>query len=170
MLTLQGITRLLLTKIPFYKDVVVMSFCCDHCGFQNNEIQSGAPVAEKGIRYVLKVETQQDLNRQVVKSDYASVKIVEVDFEIPSKSQSGEITTVEGIISRAVTGLEQDQETRRIEHPDVAAQIDAFIEKLNGLKALSQPFTLVHTLNIYLHNVCDTFSSDFRRYIRKFIY
>lgn len=85
----QGTTRLLLTRIPFYKDVVVMSFSCDHCGFNNNEIQSGAPIADKGIRYVLKVETQPDLNRQVVKSDFANVKIPEVDFEIPAKSQSG---------------------------------------------------------------------------------
>lgn len=139
-----------------------MSFACDHCGFENNEIQSGAPIADKGIRFTLLVETQQDLNRQVVKSDYSNIKIPEVDFEIPAKSQSGgkqsaklftmfvlrsrivEITTVEGIISRAVTGLEQDQEKRRSEHPEVAAQIDSFIEKLNGLKELSRPFTLVY--------------------------
>lgn len=85
----QGKTRLLLTKIPFYKDVVVISFTCEQCGYQNNEIQSGAPVAELGVRYILTVETLDDLNRQVVKSDYASIKIPMVDFEIPSKSQSG---------------------------------------------------------------------------------
>lgn len=139
----QGVTRLLLTKIPFYKDVIVMSFSCDHCNFQNNEIQSGAQIAEKGVRYLLKVETPRDLNRQVVKSDYASVKIVEVDFEIPPKSQNGEITTVEGIITRAINGLEQDQETRRKEHSDVAAQIDEFIKKLNLLKEFQEPFTLI---------------------------
>lgn len=66
-----------------------MSFSCDHCGFENNEIQSGAPVADKGIRYVLTVETPQDLNRQVIKSDYTNIKIPEVDFEIPAKSQTG---------------------------------------------------------------------------------
>lgn len=86
---LQGVTRLLLTKIPFYKDVVIMSFSCEHCGYQNNEIQSGGPVAEKGIRFVLNVDELKDLNRQVVKSDYASVRIPELDFEIPAKSQKG---------------------------------------------------------------------------------
>lgn len=66
-----------------------MSFYCEHCGYQNNEIQSGAPVADKGVRIVLNVKSERDLNRQVVKSDHTSVKIVEVDFEIPPKSQKG---------------------------------------------------------------------------------
>lgn len=37
----------------------------------------------------LKVETPEDLNRQVVKTDYTSVKIPELDFEIPAQSQAG---------------------------------------------------------------------------------
>lgn len=78
-----------MTKIPFYKEVVLFSFSCEECGYQNNEIQSGGPIAEKGIRYILKVNEDLDLNRKVVKSDYTSVKIVELDFEIPAKSQKG---------------------------------------------------------------------------------
>lgn len=66
-----------------------MSFACNECGYKNNEIQSGGEIAEKGIRITLKAESQADLNRQLVKSDYASVKIVELDFEIPPKSQKG---------------------------------------------------------------------------------
>lgn len=66
-----------------------MSFTCEECGYQNNELQSGAPIAEKGIRMHLTVEDVVDLNRQVVKSDYTSVKIPELDFEIPSGSQKG---------------------------------------------------------------------------------
>lgn len=66
-----------------------MSFSCDHCGYENNEIQSGSSVSEKGIQITLIVKTERDLNRQVVKSDYANIKIVEIDFEIPSQSQKG---------------------------------------------------------------------------------
>lgn len=66
-----------------------MSFTCDQCGYQNNEIQSGAPISDKGVRIVLEVKSERDLNRQVVKSDYTSIKLVETDFEIPSKSQKG---------------------------------------------------------------------------------
>lgn len=66
-----------------------MSFSCEFCGCQNNEIQSGAPVSEKGVRIMLNVQSETDLNRQVVKSDYSSIKIEEIEFEIPAKSQKG---------------------------------------------------------------------------------
>lgn len=66
-----------------------MSFTCDHCGYQNNEIQSASIVPEEGVKVTLTVLTKDDLNRQLVKSDYTSIKIPEVNFEIPSKSQKG---------------------------------------------------------------------------------
>ncbi|KYM79810.1 Zinc finger protein ZPR1 [Atta colombica] len=138
-----GITRLLLTKIPHYKDVVLMSFECEHCGYRNNEIQSGGKITEKGIKITLQVVTSQDLNRQIVKSDYTSIHIPHLDFEIPSQSQKGEITTVEGIIDRSIRALEQDQPRRREEFPDTAVEIDLFISKLHALKILDEPFTII---------------------------
>ncbi|VDO49579.1 unnamed protein product [Onchocerca flexuosa] len=36
-----GITRILCTRIPFYRQIIVMSFSCAHCGYSNNELQSG---------------------------------------------------------------------------------------------------------------------------------
>ncbi|XP_065364733.1 zinc finger protein ZPR1 [Calliphora vicina] len=138
-----GVTRLLLTKIPFFKEVVIMSFKCEFCGYENNEIQSASEVQRKGVSIILEVRDSKDLNRRVVRSDYTLVKIPEVELEIPSQSQKGEITTVEGIIDRTVRGLNQDQDKRRIEHPEEAASIDAYIERLNNLKELKTPFTLI---------------------------
>ena len=40
----QGMTRLLLTSIPFFREIIVMSFCCEHCGWQNNEVQSAGTI------------------------------------------------------------------------------------------------------------------------------
>lgn len=37
-----GETRIMVMKLPFFKDIIVMSFHCDKCGFRNNEIQSNA--------------------------------------------------------------------------------------------------------------------------------
>lgn len=138
-----GVTRLLLTKIPFYKEVVLMSFNCEHCGYQNNEIQSAGEIQPKGCKYTVNIKNSEDLNRRVVKSDYASVKIPEQDLEIEAQSQKGEITTVEGIIDRAITGLSQDQERRKVDHPEVAANIDSYIQKLTNLKDNFQEFTLI---------------------------
>jgi zinc finger protein len=120
-----------------------MSFTCDHCGFQNNEIQSGSEIKEKAIRFKIVVEDAKDLNRKVCKTDYSSIRIEELDFEIPAKSQKGEITTIEGIIDRIITGLSQDQEKRRLEHPEAAEQLDQFVKKLENLKTLEKPFTII---------------------------
>ncbi|XP_055306046.1 zinc finger protein ZPR1 [Sitodiplosis mosellana] len=138
-----GTTRMLLTKIPFYKETIIVSFSCEHCGYENNEIQPAAEIEPNGCQITLKVKTVKDLNRRVVKSDRTSVRFVELDFEIPSQSQKGEVTTIESIINRSIAGLEQDQPVRRVQHPDAAAQIDAFVEKLRSLKSVDTPFTIV---------------------------
>lgn len=53
------------------------------------------------------------------------------------------MTTIEGIIDRIVTGLEQDQDRRRKENPETAEQIDQFINKLKALKDVEEPFTII---------------------------
>uniref|UniRef100_A0A1B0ANG5 Zinc finger protein ZPR1 n=1 Tax=Glossina palpalis gambiensis TaxID=67801 RepID=A0A1B0ANG5_9MUSC len=138
-----GVTRLLLTKIPFFKEIVLMSFKCGYCGFENNEVQSASEIQKRGIRIALNVQTRTDLNRRVVRSDYTCVQIPEVELEIPAQTQKGEITTVEGIIDRTIRGLNQDQEKRKVEHSDAAAAIDAFIERLQALKEMKTSFTLI---------------------------
>ncbi|XP_030382626.1 zinc finger protein ZPR1 [Scaptodrosophila lebanonensis] len=137
-----GTTRLLPTKIPFFREVVLMSFKCDHCGATNNELQSASEIQKSGIRIELLVKSVSDLNRRVVRSDFSSLTIPEVELEIPVQSQKGEVTTVEGIIERTITGLSQDQEKRRIDHPTEAASIDAYIERLRKLKEMEVPFHL----------------------------
>jgi zinc finger protein len=137
-----GITKIMCIRIPYYKQVIVISFLCDHCGFRNNELQSGEAVQEFGTEIVLHAKTKEDLNRQVVKSEYASIEIPELDLVIPNKSQPGEITTVEGVLMRVKNGLEQDQDRRKAEHPEAAEQIDQFISKLESFASLEKPFTL----------------------------
>jgi len=137
-----GITRLLLTKIPFYKEVIVSSFHCEHCGHTNNEVQSASAVQEKGVDITLRVSTKEDLDRQVIKTDSSRVSIPELDFEIPAGSQKGVLTTIEGILDRAIQGLEQDQVVRRALDPALANQIDDFVCKLKSLKSVKSSFTL----------------------------
>ncbi|KAG2469712.1 ZPR1 protein, partial [Polypterus senegalus] len=86
---------------------------------------------------------QNDLNREVVKADSATTKIPELDFEIPAFSQKGALSTVEGLIDRAVAGLEQDQPLRKESDPEVALKIEEFIDKLKQLKDVEKPFTLI---------------------------
>ncbi|XP_030077867.1 zinc finger protein ZPR1 isoform X1 [Microcaecilia unicolor] len=138
-----GVTRLLLTKIPFFKEIVVSSFTCDSCSWTNTEIQSAGRIQDQGISYVLVVRSKQDMNREVVKTDYATTRIPELDFEIPAFTQKGALTTIEGIIDRAISGLEQDQPARKAMDQDIAAKIEAFIVKLRFLKEVASPFTFI---------------------------
>jgi C4-type Zn-finger protein len=48
---------------------------------------------------------EADLNRQLIKSDSASVLFPSLDFEIPPKTQKGEISTIEGFISTGLSSL-----------------------------------------------------------------
>lgn len=138
-----GVTRLLLTKIPFFKEIIISSFSCPHCHWTNTEIQSAGAIQEQGVCYTLRVKTKKDLDREVVKADCATTRIPELDFEIPPFTQKGALSTVEGLLDRAVAGLEQDQPVRRAADPQVAEKIDEFIQKLSKLKAVESEFTVV---------------------------
>lgn len=138
-----GTTRMLLTDIPFFRQVVVMSFECSYCNFRNNELQPANKIAEKGIRYELTVSNVKDLSRQLIKTEWAHVKIPELDFEI--KQQNSMITTVEGILQRTITGLEyslQNNEQFNNDDQQQKAMID-FIEKMRRLQNGSETFTLI---------------------------
>lgn len=109
-----GITRLLLTKIPHFKEVIIMAFECPHCGTKNNEIQSASVIAPQGQTQVLSVQNIRDLSRQVVKAESASILFKEIEFEIPPSSQKGSLSTIEGILGRSIEGLSQDQDSRMV--------------------------------------------------------
>lgn len=54
-----GLTRMLLINIPFFKEVVLMSFKCPHCGESNNDLQSAQTIGEKGIQFVIKCQSEK---------------------------------------------------------------------------------------------------------------
>ncbi|KAJ3704285.1 hypothetical protein LUZ61_007990 [Rhynchospora tenuis] len=138
-----GITRLLLTRIPHFREVVLMAFECPHCHERNNEVQFAGQLQPKGCHYRLEVPAGRPeiLNRQVVKSDSATIKIPELDFEIPPEAQRGSLSTVEGIITRALDGLQALQDERKKIDPEKAAAIDQFLEKLRSLLSGDSTFT-----------------------------
>uniref|UniRef100_A0AAY5L9Y8 Zinc finger protein ZPR1 n=1 Tax=Esox lucius TaxID=8010 RepID=A0AAY5L9Y8_ESOLU len=138
-----GLTRFLLTKIPFFKEIIVSSFSCPNCSWSNTEIQSAGRIQDQGIIYTLKVKSKQDMNREIVKVDSATTRIPELDFEIPPYTQKGSLSTIEGLLDRAVAGLKQDQPLRKVSVPEVAEKIDGFIDELNKLKDGEREFTLI---------------------------
>lgn len=55
----QGVTRLLLTRIPFFREIIVSSFTCNSCGCSNAEIQSAGRIQDQGVCYTLAVRKKQ---------------------------------------------------------------------------------------------------------------
>lgn len=89
---------------------MLMSFDCQQCGYQNNEIQNAGKIESKGIKINLRISSKTDINRQVVKSDYTSTLLPHLDFEIPSQSQKGgeklcHLSELLNSISKALHGL-----------------------------------------------------------------
>lgn len=151
-----GQTKLMLTKIPHFKSIIIMSFECPHCGFKNNEIQSGEAIQEKGHLYQLVCKTQRDLDRQVVRNSTASVSFPEWEFAAPP-SKTSTLTTVEGLISHFIEDLASDQEERREKVPGVYQAIEGLLEKLRGALNNQHEFTIVvddPSGNSYMENLC----------------
>ncbi|KID88587.1 zinc finger protein zpr1 [Metarhizium guizhouense ARSEF 977] len=128
-----GVTRLLLTAIPYFREVVIMSFSCEHCNVQNNEIQAAGTVQPKGTHYELRLTSLEDFSRQVVKSDTATVKFIEMDLEIPPGR--GQLTNVEGLLTTVMDDLEMNQEARKQQSPEVAEKIAEIITKGRSMLA-----------------------------------
>lgn len=139
----QGITRLLLCQVPFFRDIIVSSFNCDACGFSNNSVQEAGTLADRGVRIVLNVGDKLIMDRQVVKSENATLTIPEIGLEIPAKTQSGSFNTVEGILEKTKEHLEWDQEARREADPELAAKMDEFLGRLQQLIDGVQPFQFI---------------------------
>ncbi|KAJ1794627.1 nucleolar zinc-finger protein [Coemansia sp. RSA 2399] len=157
-----GITKLLLTRIPHFKSIIIMAFECPHCGLKNSEVQSGEAVQEKGHRYEVRCSTKDDLSRQVVRNNTASVSFPEFDFTAPPSTNSI-LTTAEGLISRFIDDLSMDQPQRKDAAPEVYQAIEALLAKLRGALELPEQeeegraFTLVvddPTGNSYVENLC----------------
>ena len=72
----------------------------------------GGEIQEKGERIEFRVASVEDLNRQIIKSDSASLLIPALQFEIPSGTQRGTISTLEGVLQRAADTLEELQPER----------------------------------------------------------
>ncbi|CDR39170.1 CYFA0S03e00430g1_1 [Cyberlindnera fabianii] len=125
-----GVTRLLLTKIPYFNEVILMSFECPHCGFKNSELQPAGTIQQKGSKYILKLESKEDFNRQVVKQETATCKFKELDIEIPPKR--GQLTTVEGLLQEMIADLESDQPARLEANKEVHDKIQEFIDKVKS--------------------------------------
>uniref|UniRef100_A0A2K6DM11 Zinc finger ZPR1-type domain-containing protein n=1 Tax=Macaca nemestrina TaxID=9545 RepID=A0A2K6DM11_MACNE len=109
----------------YRNEIIVSSFSCHHCGWNNTEIRSAGRSQDQGVRYTWTFRALE-----TVKTDSATTRIPELDFQIPALSQKGALST-------------QDQPARRANKDATAERIEEFVVKLEDLKQAVSPFTLI---------------------------
>ncbi|MCJ1311921.1 nucleolar zinc-finger protein [Agyrium rufum] len=135
-----GTTRLLLTKIPFFREIILMSFECPHCHTKNTEIQSAGEIQKRGSKVTFRIENVDDLQRQIVKSDNAVFSIVDLDLEMPPGK--GRLTNIEGLVSGILQDLELSQDQRREIDLTTYEKLEVVIQGLKDMLAGSRfPFS-----------------------------
>lgn len=75
---------MMMTKIPMFKEIILISFYCEHCGFKNSEASFGGKINDYATEIELKVIKLDDFKRDCIRSEHCSISIPELDFHIPS--------------------------------------------------------------------------------------
>lgn len=126
------------TRVSYEEAVEIETFFCKKCLYKSSQIK---PI-ERDIpkKLVLEIRNHDDLRIILYRSPEAKVEIPELSAEItPGEISTGEITTVEGVL------------TKLREKLDLFDEEDADIDVLNGLKnriqgiidGSGEPFTFV---------------------------
>jgi zinc finger protein len=124
----QGVTRISVIHIPFFKQVLLLSFSCDHCGFKNTSVKSAGEIQEKGSKYTFRIESENDFQRQIVRAESAVFRIEDIDLEAPAGP--GQLTNLESMLSKILVDLESDQPQRKKENPALHDALNEIIQKL----------------------------------------
>ena len=139
-------------SIPHFREVILMSATCEHCGNRSREIKPGGSVPDQGRRCTLRVDCEDDLGRGIIKSDSASIRIPELEFELEQGTLGGMFTTIEGLIMKisehllaanpfADLGGNEKGVASLMNETEIAFR--NFIKRLDGLLKLEEKFTII---------------------------
>ncbi len=92
--------NLQLLNIPYFKEVIVSAVMCTECNYRSSDVKTGGEVPAKGKKIYLQVREQEDLRRDILKSESCCVTIPEVGVEVQPGTMGGRFTTVEGLLTQ----------------------------------------------------------------------
>ena len=145
-----GETRMSITSVPNFSEIILMCFVCEKCGFKDAEVKPGGDISEKGTITTLHVTLEtaaSDLKRDVLKSGDASLAIPELGFESAYGTLGAVYTTVEGLLVQTKENMESSSLFQMGLGDSASAQTKskfrAFLDKLGDVIEGRSPFTLI---------------------------
>ena len=145
----QAETKMWMTDIPHFKEVVIMCLQCEHCGFRSNEINGGGATPRLGTKITLRAIDMRDLAREVLKSDTAGVSVPELDLELDEGGLGGMYTTVEGLLLKMHDRL-------RDAHPIKTGELSTKQQSSYAREVCSAPRHEYERYNEFLTQLKDT--------------
>ncbi len=105
-------------EVPYFGEIVIITIRCSSCGYRFTDVIIPHEHGRKKYRIKISRET---LNKRVIKSSTAYIRIPELEIEvIPGGISQGIVTNVEGILYRIEEVLEmaanfyrEDEEKRK---------------------------------------------------------
>ena len=138
-----GELRSVLTHIPHFKEVVIMAFTCDKCGYRSNEVHPGGAYTDHGTKVTLHARTPADLSRSLLKSDTCTMVFSEIDLELGPGTLGSRFTTVEGMLDDILDSfLANPFIVGDSAESDQRARLERMTTTLTSYKTGTVPFTL----------------------------
>ncbi|XP_954390.1 zinc-finger protein zpr1, putative [Theileria annulata] len=91
--------------IPGFDKCIIMSFVCDNCNYRTNELKPGGGIKEYGKVWHLKINSVDDIKRDIILSNTCEISINELELTISPGSLSSLFTTIEGLINKIIENL-----------------------------------------------------------------
>ncbi|XP_013787788.1 zinc finger protein ZPR1-like, partial [Limulus polyphemus] len=125
-------TRMKVTKIPHFKEVIIMATTCDICGYKTNEVKSGSGIEPLGTRIQFKITDPSDMTRDILKSETCSIEIPELVLEVGAGTLGGRFTTIEGLLNNIKDQLNEDSPLIQGDSADTSMKqrLDKFLKRL----------------------------------------
>lgn len=100
-------------------------------------------MADKGIKITCLITEKNDLNRQIVRTEYASIQIPELDLEFPASMKKTHLSTIEGILRSTILDLSEGQEHRKEQFPEIYEKISSIVSKIEDFLEKPTKLTII---------------------------
>ncbi len=126
--------------IPYFGPVLETTMICEKCNFRRSDV---FPLeVREPKKYKLKIKSEKDLNKRVVRSSSAYIEIPELGVEItPGPLAEGFVSNVEGVLNRVDNILQTL--IRWAETEEQKKKAEELREKIKNIKEGKESATLI---------------------------